>query len=300
MKLSITKLAGGLFLLLGMLYGMTGVGAAQTGAEVGVFEPIEVPPGAALQVPVSIRNVEALYAIDIEIQFDPALLQVEDAAPNTPGVQVGIGTFLDAGLILYNDADNDQGVIRFAMTQVNPSEPKSGEGVIVVINLTAQGEGESALTVSFAEASTRQGEAIPITGVNGVVTVSSGAPDQPATDIPVQDPQLATLIPTLAPTLEPTMTATPQPTPTPKAVVEEAGETPDTPAESPGEEGAPAIEDEGMTVGEDPEEEVEDIEAAEESEETGAGILDYWWVVLLVVLAAGGTGAYLLLSKKRA
>lgn len=287
MKLSIKKMSMVLVLLLGLLWGMTGVAAAQAGAEVGVFEPVEVQPGSAFEVPVSIRNVEALYAIDIEVQFDPDILQVQDAAPNTPGVQVGLGTFLDAGLTLYNEADNDEGVIRFAMTQVNPSEPKSGEGVIIVVYFEAQTEGESELVMSFAEASDREGEAIPVEGVDGTVTVSSEAVEQPATDIPVQDPELATIIPTMAPTLTPTITPTFEPTPTPEVVEEETDEVAGEPTQTPGE-------------GETGEEEGTAGEAQEkEGEETGAGILDYWWAVLIVVLAAGGVGAYLLLSKKK-
>ena len=288
MKLLKRKLTTGFILLLGLLFVVTGVGQAQAGAEVGLFEPIEVQPGTAFELPISIRNVEALYGIDIEVEFDPAVLQAEDAAPNTPGVQVGLGTFLDAGLTLYNEVDNEEGVIRFAMTQVNPSEPKSGEGILIVVYMVAQDEGESEMTVSFAEASTREGEAIPIEGVDELVTVSSEAVEQPATDIPVQDPELATIIPTMAPTLTPTITPTFEPTPTPEVVEEETEEAVGEPTDSPG-EGETGVEEE-VATGEEQE---------KEGEETGAGILDYWWAVLIVILAAGGVGAYLLLSKKK-
>ena len=272
-------------LFLGLLCGSVSSAIAQAGAEVGIFEPIEVQPGTAFQVPVSVRNVEELYAIDIEIQFDPALVQVEDAAANLDGVQVGLGTFLDAGLILYNTVDNTEGVIRFAMTQVNPSEPKSGEGVVLVLSLVSQAEGDTTLEVSFAEASTREGEAIPLEGVDGEITVSGGAAQIQATEIPVQDVGQVTVIPTMAPTATPTITPTFEPTPTPLADEETAAENSEESAVETGDQA-----------------ELEASEAAEgepEKAEDRATILDYWWVVLIVVVAAGGLGAYLLLSKKK-
>jgi hypothetical protein len=272
-------------LFLGLLCGSVRPATAQAGAEVGIFEPIEVQPDTAFQVPISVRNVEELYAIDIEIQFDPANVQVEDADANLDGIQVGLGTFLDAGLVLYNTVDNAEGVIRFAMTQVNPSEPKSGEGVVLVLSLVSQAEGDSTLEVSFAEASTREGEAIPLEGVDGEITVSAGAAQIQATEIPVQDAAQVTLIPTMAPTATPTITPTFEPTPTPVEVEETAAESSGESAEGSGDQAAL--------------EEAEGAEQEPELAEEKATILDYWWVVLIVVVAAGGLGAYLLLSKKK-
>ncbi len=273
-------------LLLGLLCGVTNTAAAQDTAEIGFFEAIEVQPEQAFEVPVIVGNVADLYAVDVEIRFDPAVLQVEDASPNQEGTQVGLGTFLDAGLILYNQVDNDQGLIRFAMTQVNPSEPKSGEGVLLVLYFVAQSEGDSTLEVSFAEASTRLGEAIALEGVDGLVTVSSGAPERQATEIPVQDVGQVTVIPTSAPTATPTITPTFDPTPTLEMSEGEAV------SELPGEGSA------GEEPGEVEKNQAEGIRD-EDNAEAGASILDYWWVVLIVVLAAGGAGAYLMLSKKK-
>ena len=229
---------------------------------------------------------DSLYAVDIEIRFDPAVLQVEDASPNQDGIQVGLGTFLDAGLILYNQVDNDQGLIRFAMTQMNPSEPKSGEGVLLVLYFTTQADGESVLEVPFAEAATRLGEAITVEGVDGLVTVSSGAPERQTTDIPVQDVGQVTVIPTSAPTATPTITPTFDPTPT--LEMSEGEEV----SELPGEGSAGDVPDA-------PEENQAEGTQDEDNAEAGASILDYWWLVLIVVLAAGGAGAYLMLNKKK-
>lgn len=280
MKLTKLQFALSLILLAGLLCGPGGAVHAQT-AEAGVFEDLEVQPGAQFEVPVEVLAVTDLYAIDIELRFNPAILQAEDADPNAEGIQAGLGTFLDAGLLLVNEIDNREGVLRFTMTQVNPAEPKSGDGILLVLYFVAQAEGETDLEVSFLEASTRFGEAIVIEPADGRVTVFADAPVFEATPIPTQDPGLSTPIPTLAPTEVPTQT------PMPTATV---------PTE------VPTPEDEAYPEPEQVEVEPTDAYPAEEevdSDDSSATILDYWWVVLGVVVLAGGLGLYLVVSKKR-
>ena len=279
-----------LILVAGLLWASTGPAQAQAGAEAGVFEDFEVRPGERFEVPVEVRAVENLYAIDIEIRFDPALLQVEDANPDVEGVQPALGTFLEAGLTLFNEVDNEEGLVRFAMSQVNPAEPKSGDGTILVLYFVAQGEGTSDLEVSFLEASDRFGEAIVLEPVDAEVRVSEESAEVVRTPVPVQDPTAQIIVPTLAPTPTPTE-APPTPVPTatqlpPAEPEEEAAYPPDTEIE-------PEIEP-------DPEAAYPVEEAAEVTAEQRATILDYWWAVLIVVVLAAGMGLYLWLSGDRA
>jgi len=203
------------FLLCGMFVPIH-VAAAQdeTPAEVGIFEDVEVSPNARFELPVSIRGVAELYAVDLTLRFDPEILQVVDADPDQAGVQLGLGPFLDAGLVLFNTADNETGTIRFAMTQVNPSEPKSGEGILLVIYAQSLAEGDSPVTVESVELSNRAGEAIAGTGVSSTVSVSGAAEAKESTPIPVQDPTEIIQVPTPQPTATPTESLDPTPTPT--------------------------------------------------------------------------------------
>jgi len=59
-----------------------------------------------VQVAVSVWGIEELYAVDFALAFDPAVVQLADADENLPGIQAGLGTFLDPGLLLFNDADS--------------------------------------------------------------------------------------------------------------------------------------------------------------------------------------------------
>ena len=266
----------GLFLLVLLAAPLQTV-SAQAGVEAqgGIYGEYAVPPEGRIEVPVEIRDVTDLYAIDIQITFDPAVVQVEDGDPNMDGVQPALGTFLDAGLTLFNEVDNENGLVRFVMTQANPSEAKSGGGVVLVLYLAGVQVGESDLEVTFLELSTRAGEAIPVEPVSGQVVVSADAVTSDPASIPVQDSSGLVLIPTVIPTPVPT-------------------ESDDAPAS-----GA----DEGMgdENGDQQSGEVENqAEGANPSGEQNGGfsLLEYWWIVLIVVGLVIGLGIFLSVTRR--
>ena len=201
--------------LLGLAWAIPGhIVAAQTAGNttVGVFKTYEFSPGAALTLPVEVKGVQELYGIDLSLEFDSALLQVVDADENTPGVQVALGTFLDPGLLLFNEVDNTAGTLSFAMSQVNPSKAKSGNGVLLVVTFSGLKAGVSDLKVTKLDMSTREGLAINGKAADSQVMVKVGAAAQGTVTIPTQAASGAITVPTMAPTQVPT--ATPQPTAT--------------------------------------------------------------------------------------
>ncbi len=192
------------FLLVTSLWISTGVYAQDGTAQVGIYEQFEVAPNELVQVPISVRDVQDLYGVDLLLSFDPELVQVEDADPSSSGIQARLGDFLDPGLLLFNKADNTAGTYHFVMSQYNPSEPKTGEGVILVITFRGVGEGVSPLTVTGLKLASREGTEISSSPVDSTLTVRAGAPTQAAT-IPVADTTGMIVLDT----------ATPMPTPTP-------------------------------------------------------------------------------------
>lgn len=203
-------------LLLFLAAGMVTPASGQVGgAQVGVFQTFVGKPGARLEIPVEVKNVENCYAFDLELRYDPQVLSVEDADPMRDGVQPALGTFLDAGMVLYNTVDVENGIIRFVMSQINPSEPKSGSGVLLVLYVSGLKEGESVLELTKADLATREGQLIPAELVSGSVQISANAAESTGTAVPVQDPTGIMMIPTLAPTNKPTIVLTKAPaTPT--------------------------------------------------------------------------------------
>lgn len=256
-----------------LLGGLFSPASAQTSAQVGVFQAYEIQPGARVEIPIEIRNVQDLYAVDLEIHYDPRILTFEDANPQMDGIQPALGTFLDAGMVLYNTVDPEAGIIRFVMTQVNPSEPKSGSGVLIVLYAVGAAEGESTLEVVRADLSTREGVAIPSELVENSVKVAASAAEIQATPIPVQNPTSIIVIPTLAPTATSTVTPVPtstKPAPTQTAVITAIVEAIASPTIAP-------------TMAEEP---------------SGFSLAQNWWVLLIVAAAIIGVVIYLNSGKK--
>jgi len=207
--------------------------AAQTPGTVSlrvVPTEAEVVVNQITDVAVEVVGVQNLYAVDISMAFDPQVVEVVDADATTAGIQVALGAFLDPGFVIRNAADNGQGTLRFAMTQVNPSTPKSGSGAVLVIRLRGKRAGATS-PINLIEATLAQGDTTKITpelrsGQIRVLAVASGNPTP--TPLPTQDPSIfVTPTPTNAPptatpkpvtpvpTATPTPTGTPQPTPEP-------------------------------------------------------------------------------------
>lgn len=287
-------------IILLLQFASPGIVSAQNASQVGFFEDYELRPGEQIEIPVEVRDVSNLFAIDIEIAYDPEILEFEDADPDKPGVQPALGTFLDAGLTLIFEVDPDEGLIRFVMTQVNPSEPKTGDGVVLVLYFTALQEGEVDLVVNNVDLSTRFGEEIPSEGVDSKVVVASTAADRVSTPIPVQDPTAMIEVPTLAETPTPVFTDTPQPTPTPEFT--------DTPQPTPTEmlTLAPTetigLDEEIDDFGEIDQDDLTDEKMVDEQpsdQRAGFSILRYWWAVLLVFVLAVGVTVYLMVFKEK-
>lgn len=182
---------------------------------VGVMAERAVQPNTRVEIPVEIQNVNGLYALDIAFTFDPTVMAAEDADSSQPGIQMALGSFLDPGMVLYNTVDNQKGTAHFVMTQVNPSEPKSGSGILLVIYFKTLKAGDTALTFTNLQLSSRDGLEIPVTKMESPIHIQTDAPVVESTSIPVQAPESLIQIPTEIPT--PTPTVTPYPTPMPTA-----------------------------------------------------------------------------------
>lgn len=190
----------------------TGIAKAQSVARAGLLEEMEIRPGVRVEIPINVENVVDLYGIDIELKFDPAFWEFEDADPHREGIQPALGTFLDPGMTLYNRILPKEGLVQLVLSQINPSEAKSGSGTILVLYARALKTGTTKIEVQKVELATRDGLGIEVEGVDGEIVIKTQAPVVTATSIPVIDPTEIITIPTYIP---PTQTFTPVPTSTP-------------------------------------------------------------------------------------
>jgi hypothetical protein len=130
----------------------------------------------AISVPVDIRieNVNGLYGADVQLTFDPALLAVQDADPGKPGIQIGLGSMLTSGtyFVVTNTANIVSGTARLALTQLNPTLPITGSGVLARITFKPVGPaGVSPIHFTQVQLASRNGIAIPATTQDGTLNI---------------------------------------------------------------------------------------------------------------------------------
>lgn len=246
------------------------VQAQDAPAEVGVIESFEVAPGSTIQVPVYVRGVQELYGVDLTLEFDPDVVQVIDQGPAMEGTQAGLGKFLDPGLLLFNNVDNEAGTLRFTMSQYNPSEPKSGEGILLLISFEGLTEGETTLEITSVSLSTREGVEIPSRGVNNSLVVVSGALEQQIT-YAVAEATGMILIQTATPTPAPTATSTATLKPLSTATPQPA---------------APVIGSGTETA------------VSDSARNPGSFMVNNWWIIPVLLVAVIGIGAKIFMQNK--
>ncbi len=195
--------------------------AAQTSAAALRIDPptLSLIAGQTQTIAIVIQDAAEVYGIDVRASFDPALVEVVDANPARDGVQMTAGVFPQPDFVALNAADNAAGALRYVVTQVNPTQPATGGGVVFTFQVRGRANGVSPLRVDLVEMANRSGELLPVTTTDGTVTVTGGQPPPTgvALTVPAEGGQpavtasAATVAP--APTVAP---ETPRPPPRPQ------------------------------------------------------------------------------------
>jgi hypothetical protein len=194
-----------------------GEAEAREGAVVHVAPAeVRVGEGGSAAVEIRVDGVADLYALDIRLGFDPAIAQVVDADPATPGVQVRPGDLLSLDFVVRNTADNDKGTVWFAMTQVNPSQPVSGGGTAFIVTLAAEGAvgTGSGIVITEVQLVTSAGDVIATVTRDGQLSVVAPEQAPPTPTKPPPPPQPTLVTPTPTQSAWGTVTETPSSVPT--------------------------------------------------------------------------------------
>jgi hypothetical protein len=113
---------------------------------------IQISPGEVVTLSVVLAGAQEVYGIDVRAAFDPQLVEVVDVDPDREGVQFSPGTFPQPDFVVRRDADNEAGTLRYVITQVSPTEPATGDGVVFTVQLRALADsGEGAFTLGPIE-----------------------------------------------------------------------------------------------------------------------------------------------------
>ena len=143
-------------------------------------ETIQVGAGQVEQVNIVIENGRDIYGIDLRAQFDPAVIEIADADPNKEGVQMIAGDFIKPDFLVRNQADNVAGTLQYVITQVNPTPPANGSGVVLQVLVRAKTQGASSpFTINFVEIANGKGVKLPIEPKSGTIETVAPKPPTP-------------------------------------------------------------------------------------------------------------------------
>lgn len=124
--------------------------------------PAEAKVGDRLDVILQLTGAEALYGVEIHLSFDPSSVIAEDADPEMAGAQSEHGTLLNPDFVVRNVISETEGVIHYAISQMPPSDPASGEGVVMTAHLEASAAGELSVAVESMILADASGAVIPV------------------------------------------------------------------------------------------------------------------------------------------
>jgi hypothetical protein len=120
--------------------------------------------GEEVTIDLYIEDVEDLYAVDLETDFDVGFLQVIDADLGTEDIQLEpVNGWFWSDWIWFNEASNDTGHTHYLATEMRTihPDPADGSGPIARITFTGLEGGTTVMTWSRADLTTPEGVAIP-------------------------------------------------------------------------------------------------------------------------------------------
>ncbi len=167
-----------LFLIWTAAFFFPRAGFAQGSAGLVRPEPLvfEVGQGQVERLALLLENAQDVYGLDVRARFDPAFVEVIDVNADQEGVQMIPGEFPKPDFVVKNQADNATGTLMYVLTQVNPSPPANGNGVIVWLEVRGKKMGESPFVIEFVDAANREGKTLQIEKRDGIVRVVNQKP----------------------------------------------------------------------------------------------------------------------------
>lgn len=131
-----------------------------------------IAPGSEAAIVVRLNNANEAYGIDVWASFDPSLLEVVDADPITGGIQVEVGSFPQPDFVAANRVDPAGGAIRYVITQMNPTSPATGSGILFTVRLRGRGvSGAGEFRIDQVEMSDRDGQLQPVSVSSATIEV---------------------------------------------------------------------------------------------------------------------------------
>jgi hypothetical protein len=158
--------------------------------------------GETRQVQVLLENIEGLREIELHISFEGRYIAIEDANPDSEGIQIEPGKMPVPVQVMENKADNQAGFIVYHVAQEEGTSAR-GSGVVATFTVQALAEGGSPLQFTIVKLYDATGQAIAAPEqIDGLVTIGAGsaADPKPTAEVTSESSEPgATAIPTTAP-----------------------------------------------------------------------------------------------------
>jgi hypothetical protein len=139
------------------------IGWADDGTTVSIDPPSRAGfVGVTTTTDVRVEDVANLYGFEFQISFDQTVVE---------GVQIEPGGFLSPDWILESNVDNENGIIAYALSQMSPSEPQSGDGALATITWRGKAEGTSPIQFTYMLLGAPGGVPITATTQDGEIVV---------------------------------------------------------------------------------------------------------------------------------
>jgi M6 family metalloprotease-like protein len=134
----------------------------------------ELTVGDSVTVSVMVNEVTDLYAVALELTFDPAKLEVVDGNTATNGIQILPGECPIADVTMLNSANNVSGTITYDVSSAAPSPPCSG-GPVATATFRALSAGASPLHFNSSLLTNVFSQTIPANAQDGALDIAPGS-----------------------------------------------------------------------------------------------------------------------------
>ena len=208
------------------LFVVSPVAAMQAGTVVRIAPATQqVAVGQSATVEIRVDNVSGLAAADIELRFNPTIVQVQDADAGRDGIQIQPGNFPAPDFVAMNTADNSAGIIRYALTQLPPHAPVSGGGLMATIVFRGQAAGFADITFNVVNLANAQGQQLGAASQGGSISVGGVGPPPPPPVTGTPPPPVPPPPPPPVPGTPPPPLPPPPPPPSANQYVVQRGDT---------------------------------------------------------------------------
>jgi len=131
------------------------------------FDPqsVTLAPGQTATIGVAVDNVNDLYSIPMMLQYDPAVISIED---------IQHGTFLSSGnqeIAIVQGGDKSKGQVMIAATRQPNTPGVSGSGTLLGVVVRAVGAGATNLSIVQVNAKDSQQKPLPLITTEASVQV---------------------------------------------------------------------------------------------------------------------------------